>query len=61
VADRHPDVVARIGKLADKMRAELGDSATGQKGKGVREPGRLEPGDLRFHWAPGKPLEVEAH
>lgn len=60
VADRHPDVVARIRKLADKIRAELGDSATGQKGAGVREPGRLELGDLRFHWAPGKPLEVEA-
>ncbi len=60
VADRHPDVVARIRKLADKIRAELGDSATGQKGAGVREPGRLEPGDPRFHWAPGRPLEVEA-
>lgn len=60
VADRHPDVVAKIQALADRIRAELGDSATGQKGSGVREPGRLEPGDKRFYWAPGKPLEVEA-
>jgi arylsulfatase A len=60
VADKHPDVVARIQKLAGKMRDELGDSATGQKGTGVREPGRLELGDRRFHWAPGEPLEVEA-
>jgi arylsulfatase A len=60
VADRHPDVVARMRQLADRMRAELGDSATGRKGAGVREPGRLEPGDPRFHWVPGQPLEVEA-
>jgi len=26
----------------------------------VREPGRLEPGDLRFDWKPGKPRQVEA-
>jgi arylsulfatase A-like enzyme len=60
VAAQHPDVVKRIRELADKMRAELGDSATGQKGSGVREPGRLEPGDRRFRWIPGKPLEVQA-
>ena len=60
VADGHADVVAKIRQLADRMRAELGDSATGQKGSGVREPGRLEPGDLRFDWKPGEPLEVEA-
>jgi len=60
VAAEHPDVVAAIQKLADRMRAELGDSATKQKGSGVREPGRLEEGDLRFHWVPGKPLDVEA-
>jgi len=58
VAAEHPDVVAAIRKLADRMRAELGDSATKQKGSGVREPGRLEEGDLRFHWVPGKPLDV---
>lgn len=60
VADRHPEVVARIKMLADRMRAELGDSATNQKGAGVREPGQLEEGDPRFHWTPGQPVEAEA-
>ena len=60
VADQHPDVVAEITVWADRMRADLGDSATKQKGTGVREPGRLEPGDLRFEWKPGQPLAVEA-
>ena len=59
VAGEHPDVVATIQKLADRMRAELGDSSTKQKGSGVREPGRLEEGDLRFDWQPGRPLDVE--
>lgn len=59
VASQHPDVVARIEKLADKMRAELGDSATNQVGTGVREPGWLEPGDLRYGWEPGRPLDLE--
>jgi len=48
VAQQHPEVVARIKELADRMRAELGDSATKQKGSGVRQPGHLEEGDLRF-------------
>ena len=60
VIAQHPDVVAQIKKLADRMRAELGDSAAKQKGRGVREPGRLQPGDSRFHWTPGQPLDVEA-
>jgi len=61
VAAEHPDVVARLTKLADTMRAELGDSAKKQKGAGVREPGRLQPGDLRYDWKPGQPLETTAH
>ncbi|MFH1920046.1 MAG: sulfatase [Planctomycetota bacterium] len=60
VAGEHPDVVARIRALADRMRAELGDASTKQQGSGVREPGRLEEGDPRFHWTPGEPLQVEA-
>jgi arylsulfatase A-like enzyme len=59
VAAQHPDVVAKIKALADAMRADLGDSATKQKGTGAREPGHLEPGDLRFNWVPGQPLDVE--
>jgi arylsulfatase A-like enzyme len=42
VADQHPDVVKRLTALADRARADLGDTATGQKGAGVREPGRAE-------------------
>ncbi len=52
VAAQNPKVVSKIKKLADRMRSELGDTATGQKGRGVREPGRLSEGDLRFDWQP---------
>lgn len=43
VAAEHPDVVERLKKLAEQAREELGDSATGRTGKGVRPPGRVEP------------------
>jgi arylsulfatase len=39
VAEKHPDVVKRLLALADAARAELGDSLTGAKGKGVRPCG----------------------
>lgn len=42
VADRHPEVVRRLQQLADKARADLGDSLLGIKGKNVRPPGRVE-------------------
>jgi arylsulfatase A len=60
IASQHADVVAKIQALADRMRAELGDSATKQQGSGVRPAGKLEPGDKRFHWRPGSPLDTEA-
>jgi arylsulfatase len=41
VADRHPEVVRRLEALAERMRAELGDSITGRVGSGVRPPGKL--------------------
>jgi len=59
VAEQHPEIVAQIRKLADQMRADLGDSLTKQKGAGLREPGRLQLGDLRFHWVPGQALDIE--
>ncbi len=40
-AAQHPEIVARLEALAARARADLGDSATKQKGGGVREPGRL--------------------
>jgi len=41
LAAKHPDVVKRLQALADKMRADLGDSATKTRGNGARQPGRL--------------------
>ena len=41
LADKYPEVVERLRRLADKARAELGDSATKQVGKGVRPAGSL--------------------
>lgn len=40
VSDRYPDVVARLSKLADAAREELGDGPSG--GTGTREAGRAE-------------------
>ena len=40
VKDDHPEIVSRLQELADRARAELGDSATGHAGNGVRPPGR---------------------
>jgi arylsulfatase A-like enzyme len=41
VAGDHPEVVARLEKLLDGMREDLGDSATMTKGKGVRPCGQV--------------------
>jgi len=43
VANEHPEVVDRIQSLAEACRADLGDTATGQKGQDLREPGRFTP------------------
>jgi arylsulfatase A len=41
VAADHPEIVQRLQSLADEVRKDLGDSLTGQRGAGVREPGRI--------------------
>ncbi len=41
VAAEHPDVVARLTKLAESARADLGDTLTGRKGANVRAAGKL--------------------
>ena len=41
VAQENPDVVARIRRLAEETRVELGDSATMQTGKGFRPPAKV--------------------
>ncbi|MDY7109006.1 MAG: DUF6807 family protein, partial [Planctomycetota bacterium] len=43
VADAHPDVVERLVRLAEAMRADLGDALTNTAPTGAREPGRLAP------------------
>ena len=48
VAKEHADVVARLSKLADAAREDLGDSLTGAKGKGVRAAGKLGTQDARL-------------
>lgn len=42
VAASHPEVVERLGALAEAARRELGDDATGVRGAGVRLPGVVE-------------------
>jgi arylsulfatase A-like enzyme len=41
VSAEHPDVVARLSKLAETMRRDIGDSAKGVKGKNIRPIGRI--------------------
>ena len=41
VAAEHPDQVKRLEALAEKMRADLGDSLTGRKATGARPPGKV--------------------
>lgn len=47
VSEAHPDVVKRLTQLAEQCREDLGDSATNQAGKNVREPGRVAPPSTR--------------
>lgn len=42
LAAQHPDVVAKLQKLAEQARVDLGDSDTKRTGTGVRQPGKLE-------------------
>jgi arylsulfatase A-like enzyme len=42
VAERHADVVARLTRLADRGRSELGDQ--GRRGAGQRQPGKIAAG-----------------
>ena len=55
LAKENPEVVAKIKKLGDAMRADLGDENRKKyPGPGRREPGRLGPGDARFDWKADK-------
>ncbi len=48
IADQYPEQVARLKKLAEIARADLGDKLTKRKGAGVRPVGRLGPDDERL-------------
>lgn len=43
VAAHHPQVVAQLLQIAEEARADLGDTAAGRTGSGVRAPGRRAP------------------
>ncbi len=43
VAAHHPQVLARMQRLAERARAELGDSLTGRTGRDLRPPAKVEP------------------
>ena len=44
VADQHPEIVAQLTKLAEPIRAELGDKLTGTIGREVRAAGDVAGG-----------------
>ncbi len=52
VADKYPEVVERLKKLADVARADLGDSKHKMTGTGRRDCGHLQPGDQAYVWSP---------
>ncbi len=41
VAAQNPEVVQRLTELSNRIRSDLGDSATGITGTGIRQPGRV--------------------
>jgi len=46
LAAKHPEIVSRLQTEAEAARQELGDALTKRTGKGVREPGRVEQGEI---------------
>ena len=50
VSAQHPEVVARLHKLADAARKDLGDRLSKAKGTGIRPAGKLGPDDERLVW-----------
>ncbi|MCG8511961.1 MAG: sulfatase-like hydrolase/transferase, partial [Rhodospirillales bacterium] len=62
LADKHPDVVVRLTKMADAIRSDIGDEATDTRATGdVREMGRGEMLEVteeqRVYQQTGKPRE----
>jgi len=55
VADRHPEVVARLTALAQACRVDLGDSALGIEGANCRPLGCVEPPATLTTYDPSHP------
>lgn len=45
VANEHPEIVARLKKVAEAARKDLGDRLTKRRGQGIRPAGRWQEGD----------------
>ena len=50
VVEKHPKVVARLQRHAQRAREDLGDTLTEHRGGGLRESGRLGLDDARLEW-----------
>ena len=63
VADKHPEIVEKLKKIAEKARYELGDALTDVAGAEVREPGRLKPKQAKVvkHKAVRKPISLKGN
>ncbi|MCB0283466.1 MAG: sulfatase-like hydrolase/transferase [Calditrichaeota bacterium] len=60
VAADHPEIVSEIEKIADRVRADLGDSLTGVEGQGNREVGRIYQAHKNVtHLAVGAKVQLE--
>jgi arylsulfatase A-like enzyme len=53
--DSHPDVVKELVKAMETCRNDIGDEATGVKGRNVRPIGRVEHADTLTHYDPSHP------
>lgn len=58
VIDAHSEVVERLGALLEKARTELGDTATGTIGQGIRPVGRVENPKTLCQYDPTHPYMI---
>jgi arylsulfatase A len=50
IAEKHPEIVARLQQHAERARDELGDTLNDRQGSGVRPVGKLDDNDARLVW-----------
>ncbi len=58
VIDQHPEIVAVLKGLLDDCRSELGDTAAGIEGTGVRPIGRIENPETLCQYDPAHPYMI---